>query len=125
MNSALLDNSAVTARVREARDFLLAHREDYDTAYRDFRWPAVDRFNWALDWFDAIAGTAGIGRRCGLSRTGAPAQRCAARPGGFVMLGNQVELWETILATMKLGAVITYIGRFRGGGLPGAAPPTQ
>ena len=43
MNSALLDNSAVTARVREARDFLLAHREDYDAAYRDFRWPAVDR----------------------------------------------------------------------------------
>ena len=24
----------------------------------------------------------------------------------IVMLGNQVELWETILATMKLGAVI-------------------
>ena len=24
----------------------------------------------------------------------------------IVMLGNQVELWETILAAMKLGAVI-------------------
>ena len=36
-----------------ARDFLLEHREDYDTAYRDFRWPQLDRFNWALDWFDA------------------------------------------------------------------------
>ncbi len=39
----------------EARDFLLAHRDDYDRAYRDFRWPALDRFNWALDYFDAMA----------------------------------------------------------------------
>jgi acetyl-CoA synthetase len=39
----------------EARDFLLAHRGDYETAYRDFRWPAFDRFNWALDYFDPMA----------------------------------------------------------------------
>src|ERR1700712_1960044 len=39
----------------EARDFLLRHRTDYDTAYRDFRWPALDRFNWALDYFDPMA----------------------------------------------------------------------
>ena len=40
---------------RRARDFLVQHRTDYDTAYRDFRWPVLDRFNWALDWFDVIA----------------------------------------------------------------------
>jgi acetyl-CoA synthetase len=34
----------------EARDFLLAHRQDYETAYCDFRRPALDRFNWALDF---------------------------------------------------------------------------
>lgn len=39
----------------EARDFLFAHRTDYDTAYRDFRWPSLDRFNWALDYFDPMA----------------------------------------------------------------------
>ena len=39
----------------ETRDFLLAHRRDYATAYRDFRWPALDRFNWALDYFDPMA----------------------------------------------------------------------
>ena len=39
----------------EARDFLLAHREDYERAYRDFRWPVLDRFNWALDYFDPMA----------------------------------------------------------------------
>src|SRR5712672_1297395 len=39
----------------EARDFLLAHQRDYETAYRDFRWPVLDRFNWALDYFDPMA----------------------------------------------------------------------
>ena len=38
---------------KAARDFLLAHRTDYATAYRDFRWPELTHFNWALDWFDA------------------------------------------------------------------------
>jgi acetyl-CoA synthetase len=32
-----------------ARDFLLAHRTDYATAVRDFRWPQLGEFNWALD----------------------------------------------------------------------------
>src|SRR5438874_2157337 len=35
-----------------ARDFLLANRTDYDTAVRDFRWPELGEFNWALDHFD-------------------------------------------------------------------------
>jgi len=39
----------------EARDFLLRHRTDYDTAYREFKWPVLDRFNWALDYFDPMA----------------------------------------------------------------------
>ena len=39
----------------EARDFLQAHRSDYETAYREFRWPKLDQFNWALDYFDALA----------------------------------------------------------------------
>jgi len=38
-----------------ARDFLIAHRNDYERAYREFRWPALDRFNWALDYFDPLA----------------------------------------------------------------------
>jgi acetyl-CoA synthetase len=36
----------------QARDFLLAHRTDYETAYRDFQWPQLGEFNWALDYFD-------------------------------------------------------------------------
>src|SRR6202022_4639819 len=42
-------------KFRAARDFLLANRSDYEAAYRGFRWPKLDRFNWALDWFDSIA----------------------------------------------------------------------
>lgn len=37
-----------------ARDFLLAHRIDHTTAFREFRWPKLDAFNWALDYFDPI-----------------------------------------------------------------------
>jgi hypothetical protein len=38
-----------------ARDFLQQHRLDYDTAYRDYRAPELDEFNWALDFFDVQA----------------------------------------------------------------------
>ena len=41
---------------KAARDFLFTHREDYATAYRDFRWPELEHFNYALDWFDAELG---------------------------------------------------------------------
>jgi hypothetical protein len=45
-----------------ARDFLLSNRGDYETAYREFRWPHPETFNWALDWFDSIAPSAEIAR---------------------------------------------------------------
>ena len=41
---AATDSAAFT----RARDFLLAHRTDYDTAYRDFRWPQLTEFNWEI-----------------------------------------------------------------------------
>ncbi len=46
-----------------AREFLVTHREDYDTAVRDFRWPEIDEFNWALDHFDAVAADPERGER--------------------------------------------------------------
>jgi acetyl-CoA synthetase len=42
-------------RFIQARDFLQRHRLDYDTAYRDYRAPELDEFNWALDFFDVQA----------------------------------------------------------------------
>src|SRR3954470_13365730 len=124
---ATLDTGTATERLRTARDFLLTQREDYETAYRDFRWPQLDAFNWALDWFDVIAAQRGESPALWIVEPdGAETRRTFAElstssnqvanwlreQGGargdriIVMLGNQLELWETILAAMKLGAVI-------------------
>jgi acetyl-CoA synthetase len=40
---------------RAARDLLLELREDHDAARARFRWPRPERFNYARDWFDAVA----------------------------------------------------------------------
>src|SRR5258705_8940162 len=48
-------HSQAHAAFRAARDLLLAHRTDYAAARREFTWPVLDEFNWALDWFDVIA----------------------------------------------------------------------
>jgi len=46
---------ASAAAFRAAGDLLLRSRDDYVAAKREFSWPALDEFNWALDWFDVIA----------------------------------------------------------------------
>ena len=109
-----------------ARDFLLRHREDYASAYRDFRWPKLDRFNWALDYFDVMArgnadpalwlvdedaGETKLSFAALSERSNQVANALRAlgvRRGDriLVMLGNVVPLWECMLAAMKLGAVI-------------------
>src|SRR5689334_21334354 len=39
----------------KARDFLLANPTDYERVRREFAWPRMTEFNWALDHFDAMA----------------------------------------------------------------------
>jgi len=111
---------------RRARDFLVQHREDLDTAYRDFRWPVLDRFNWALDWFDVQA--EGNGRtalhiveeygaevKISYAELAERSNRVATyfRRHGvdrgdriLMMLPNCVQIWEVMLAAMKLGAAV-------------------
>src|SRR5581483_943777 len=113
-------------RFLQARDFLLEHRTDYETAYRDFRWPRLDEFNWALDYFDALAANnsstalwivnedrtetrlcfADLAERS--NQTANFLRRCGVRRGDriLVMLGNEPPLWITLLAAFKLGAVV-------------------
>lgn len=120
--------SEATQAFRAARDFLLTHRDDYATAYANFQWPKLDRFNWALDWFDHIAAGSrrtqtalwvayedGRQEKLTFAELSERSNRMAnyfrglgVRRGDRVllMLGNIPPLWETMLAMMKLGGVI-------------------
>jgi acetyl-CoA synthetase len=124
--------SQATEALREARNQLLAWRGDHQAAVSNFRWPDLgDRFNWGVDWFDVIARGNEQPALVILEEAdaveGKPAERwsfdtlarrsdqVAAWLAGhgvgkgdavIVMLGNQVELWETMLGILKLGAVI-------------------
>ncbi|NMG28700.1 AMP-binding protein [Aromatoleum evansii] len=114
------------AEFLKARDFLLANRTDYATAYAGFQWPQLTEFNWALDYFDSMAQgndkpalwiVEEDGRESKLSfaEMSARSNRVAnwLRDQGvargdriLIMLGNEVPLWETMLAAIKLGAVV-------------------
>ena len=113
------------ALFRAARDELLTLRADYDRAVASFRWPDVERFNWALDWFDEELARGPTADKLALRITGDAAASCTfaqlsrssnsianglralgVKRGDriLVMLGNRVSLWQTLLAAMKLGA---------------------
>ncbi|GAA1674466.1 AMP-binding protein [Nonomuraea maheshkhaliensis] len=109
---------------RAARDFLLG--ADPATARRDFRWPRAAEFNWALDWFDGVLAAetpdavalkivgassadytfAGLSARSNQVANWLSEQGVRRGDRILLMLGNQAELWEALLAAMKLGAVV-------------------
>jgi acetyl-CoA synthetase len=115
-----------TERFLSARDHLLRYRADADSACSEFEWPVLTRFNWARDYFDVLARD---GSRIALrvvddgggdvSLTYRELSARSARVAAFLaaqgvnagdrvlmMLGNVVPLWETMLAVMRLGAVM-------------------
>jgi acetyl-CoA synthetase len=117
----------VAEAYRASRDQLLALRGRHETAVAEFRWPELGkRFNWAVDWFDAVArgndrpalvlvAEDGTTTRRTFDEMSRRSDVLAAWLAGrgvrrgdpvLLMLGNQVELWESMLAVMKLGAVI-------------------
>lgn len=120
--------NTAAAQVRAARDVLLANRTDYAAACESFAWPRPARFNFALDWFDGVLAAERpdalalrlIEQDGGeTSRTFAELASRSDQVAGWLraqgvtrgahlllVLGNQVELWETMLAAMKLGVVI-------------------
>jgi acetyl-CoA synthetase len=113
-------------RFRAARDLLLAHRTDLAAATAAFEWPALERFNWAIDWFDEVAkgndapalhiveasGAEAKLSYAELSRRSSQVANFLAGLGArrgdrmLLMLGNEVPLWETMLAAIKLGVVV-------------------
>ncbi|POX67535.1 AMP-dependent synthetase [Microbacterium sp. Ru50] len=121
------DATAATAAFRAARDFLLDNAHSPEAAHTGFSWPDVgDHFNWAVDWFDAIAtgndrialhvvDEDGSETRVTYDEMRRRSNRVANWLTGLgvghgdavmLMLGNRVELWEAMLAILKIGAVI-------------------
>ncbi len=116
---------------QDARQFLLEHRTDYSTAVEGFRWPDAVPFNWALDWFDGelasnpetrdrpalwvVETATGIETKLSFKELSGRSNQVAnflralgLRRGDhlLLLLGNVAPLWETMLAAMKLGAVV-------------------
>src|SRR4051812_16704173 len=112
---------------RTARDQLVDLIGDYEKAVDAFAWPQLrGTFNWATDWFDVIARdndrTAlwiveedGAEQKVSFAEMAEGSDRVATWLAGLgvgkgdrviLMLGNQVELWESMLGVAKLGAVI-------------------
>ncbi|MDO4918053.1 AMP-binding protein [Kocuria sp.] len=126
MSETTATEQSVTERFRAARDQLLRLRTDLDAAHAEFEWPRFTHFNFALDWFDALGtgeeagrealviveedGTqtrrtyAELSRRSSQLATWLRSQGVRRGDRVILMLGNQVELWETMLACTKLGA---------------------
>ena len=121
------DASPATEAYRSARDQLLGWHGRPDLAREQFRYPDVGgSFNWAIDWFDVIArGNSRpalvvveedgsdqtltfdeVATRSDQVASFLAAQGISRGDSVLVMLGNQVELWDTMLAIIKLGAVI-------------------
>ena len=116
-----------TERYRHARDELVGLIGDYEQAVNTFEWPRLTGiFNWATDWFDVIARDndgialwiveengdeekvtfAEMAERSDRVATWLAQQGIGKGDRVILMLGNQVELWEAMLAVAKLGAII-------------------
>jgi acetyl-CoA synthetase len=114
---------------RSARDQLVSVLDNYAKAVETFAFPQLTGvFNWATDWFDTIAHAPGVSGRAALwiveqdgseqkvsfAEMADRSDRVATWLAGLgvgkgdrviLMLGNQVELWESMLAVAKLGAI--------------------
>ncbi|HZU94298.1 MAG TPA: AMP-binding protein [Microbacterium sp.] len=118
--------TAATNTIREMRDFLFSNATDYEAARAGFSWPHPSEFNFALEWFDVVAGEnpdrpavqiveADLSLHAWTyGELSARSDQVAnwltdigIRRGDhvIVMLGNMIELWEVMLAITKIGAV--------------------
>ncbi|MEW1964718.1 AMP-binding protein [Micrococcus sp. NPDC078436] len=126
---ATTDQSEVTAAFRAARDLLVECQTDYARARAEFAWPRFEHFNFGFDWFDQlakdparadvpaliIAEDDGRSTERTFAELSAASNRVATwlteqglRRGErlILMLNNQVELWEFMLACIKLRVVM-------------------
>ncbi|WP_374077455.1 AMP-binding protein [Bdellovibrio bacteriovorus] len=110
----------------QARDFLILHRSDYNYTYSHFQWPQFEEFNWALDYFDPMAeGNANtalwivselgdqkkysfeeLSKRSSQVANYLKNQGVKKGDSVFLLIENDVALWEIMLGAMKVGAVL-------------------
>ena len=114
-----------TSEFLAARDYLL-RVSNYQEAKAHFNWPKLDNFNWALDYFDSLADKRtnpallyaddkGTEKKLSFRELTEKSNKAAnfLRNGGLVkgdrvllMMANRPELFQVILAAMKVGCVI-------------------
>jgi acetyl-CoA synthetase len=110
----------------ELRDRLLRDGLSATQAVPSLHWPPVRHFNWATDYFDRVAAGndrpalrvvddqgrddvssfAELAHRSNQAANFLASQGVAPGDRVLIMLGNMAALWEVMLATMKLGAVM-------------------
>ncbi|OFK69280.1 AMP-binding protein [Corynebacterium sp. HMSC074A09] len=121
--------TTVTEQFQAARDLLVSYQTDYEAARSNFEWPRFEHFNFALDWFDHLATAEDSKDREALvicETDGSSTRRTFAEMSArsaqlanwleaqgvqrgdrvMLMLNNQVELWECMLACIKAGFVL-------------------
>ncbi len=118
-------SSAENKKFIAARNFLLENRTDYRKAYQEFKWPRMSSFNWALDYFDDMARSNHrtalwiVSEKGEVKRSFAQMHERSNQVANFLMangvkpfdrimlmLPNIVELWECMLAAIKIPAII-------------------
>ena len=115
-----------STRFGQLRDALLAAENNLDEARRAFRWDAPEHFNWVTDHFDPMAkgnhapalrvvDDGGLDESYSFDHLAQRSHQVAnflsrlgVGPGDrvLIMLGNVVPLWETMLAVIRMGAVM-------------------
>jgi len=108
-----------------ARDFLL-NAHNYEEAKAGFDWPTLNRFNWALDYFDTLAGKCsnpalmyvddkGLETKVTFQAMKDRSSKAAnflmalglkRKDRIMLMMPSSVELFEVFLGAMKVGCVI-------------------
>ncbi|WP_448855895.1 AMP-binding protein [Corynebacterium camporealensis] len=119
----------VTQEFKKARDQLLEQRTNYEEARANFSWPQFEHFNFATDWFDFLGedpeskdkpalvicesdGSSSRRSFSDLSRRSKQLTHWLSEQGVkrgdrvMLMLNNQVELWESMLACIRGGFVL-------------------
>ncbi|WP_221795073.1 AMP-binding protein [Aquisediminimonas sediminicola] len=119
-------DSSSLSRFLASRDYLLRSLSGQNEVVEEFEWPIMTEFNWAIDYFDGMAtdndapaiwivnegggeykaSFKQLSQRSNQVANFLSSQGISRGDRLLLVLGNEIALWETMLAAMKLGAII-------------------